>query len=59
MVDMDPQASLTQAFGRQDTEDRLYNAFTSRAGLPIDQLSATLSLRWTPMFGQQLGLIKV
>jgi chromosome partitioning protein len=44
MVDMDPQSSLTQAFGCRDAEDRLYNALTSRAGLPIDELSPTLTL---------------
>lgn len=44
MVDMDPQSSLTHAFGCQDTEDRLYNALTSRAALPIDELSPTLTL---------------
>jgi len=44
MVDMDPQSSLTQAFGRRDAEDRLYHALTSRAGLPIDELSPTLTL---------------
>lgn len=41
---MDPQASLTQAFGREDRTDRLYNAFVSRAGLPVDRLSDALTL---------------
>jgi chromosome partitioning protein len=44
MVDMDPQSSLSQAFGRRDAEDRLYNALMSRAGLPVDELSPTLTL---------------
>jgi len=44
MVDMDPQSSLSQAFGCRDAEDRLYNALTSRAGLPVDELSSTLTI---------------
>ena len=41
---MDPQASLTAAFGRTDPHDRLCNAFASRACLPVDQVSRTLSI---------------
>ena len=44
LIDMDPQASLTRAFGREDHTDRLYNAFMSRAGLPVDELSEGLTL---------------
>ena len=44
LVDMDPQASLTQAFGRDDPHDRLYNAFTDRAALPMVELEPRLTL---------------
>ena len=44
MVDMDPQASLTRAFGLADSTDRLYNALSDRAGLPIDAVAESLTL---------------
>ena len=31
MIDMDPQASLTRAFGHSDSTDRLYHAIMDRA----------------------------
>jgi chromosome partitioning protein len=44
MVDMDPQASLTRAFGADDDADGLYNALTDRAGLPVHAVSPNLTL---------------
>ena len=44
LVDMEPQASLTRAFGHQDKTDRLYNALTDRAGLPVQTVFDNLSL---------------
>ena len=44
LVDMDPQASLTRAFGHSDSADGLYHAFTHRAGLPIQTVSQHLTL---------------
>ena len=44
LVDMDPQASLTRAFGRSDPADRLYHSSTNRASLPIDRLAPNLTL---------------
>src|SRR3990172_11820813 len=44
LVDMDPQASLTRAFGRSDSADRLYHSLSSRASLPIDRLAFNLTL---------------
>jgi chromosome partitioning protein len=44
MIDMDPQASLTRAFGASDDADGLYYALASRAGLPIQTVSRNLSL---------------
>ena len=35
LVDMDPQASLTRAFGLEDETDGLYHSLTDRAGLPV------------------------
>ena len=35
LVDMDPQASLTRAFGMADETDGLYHTLTDRAGLPV------------------------
>jgi len=36
---MDPQASLSRAFGQADPADRLYHSFASRASLPVDTLA--------------------
>ncbi|MCY2986509.1 MAG: AAA family ATPase [Planctomycetota bacterium] len=44
LVDMDPQASLTRAFGHHDDTDGLYNALTDRAGLPVQKVFDNLSL---------------
>jgi chromosome partitioning protein len=41
---MDPQASLTRAFGHHDGTDGLYNALTDRAGLPVQTVFDNLSL---------------
>lgn len=44
VIDMDPQASLTAAFGQSDSEGLLYQAMTQRQALPIIRLSETLTL---------------
>jgi chromosome partitioning protein len=44
IVDLDPQASLSRAFGVSDNADGLYNALTNRAGLPVQTVSQNLSL---------------
>ncbi|OHB80037.1 MAG: chromosome partitioning protein [Planctomycetes bacterium RBG_16_64_10] len=44
LVDMDPQASLTQAFGLKDETDGLYHALTDRTGLPVKTVSRNLTL---------------
>lgn len=44
LVDMDPQASLSRAFGRTDPAARLYHSFASRASLPVDTLAPYLTL---------------
>jgi chromosome partitioning protein len=43
-VDMDPQASLTRAFGLSDESDGLYAALTNRAGLLVQAVSDNLTL---------------
>jgi chromosome partitioning protein len=44
LVDMDPQASLTRAFGLHDETDGLYHSLTDRAGLPVRIVSQHLTL---------------
>lgn len=44
VVDMDPQASLTAAFGQSDEEGQLYQAMCERRPLPVVRLSDTLTL---------------
>jgi chromosome partitioning protein len=44
LVDMDPQASLTHAFGQDDGADRLYNSLTDRAALPVNSIANGLTL---------------
>ncbi len=44
LLDMDPQASLTRAFGASDNADGLYNALTDRAGLRVQTVSENLTL---------------
>jgi chromosome partitioning protein len=41
---MDPQASLTAAFGQEDPEGQLYQAMSQRAALPVVRLSDTLTI---------------
>jgi chromosome partitioning protein len=43
-IDMDPQASLTAAFGQNDNEGLLYQAMSQRTALPVVRLSDTLTL---------------
>lgn len=43
VIDMDPQASLTSAFGRRDEEGVLYRAMTERTALPIFPLQDNLT----------------
>lgn len=44
VIDMDPQASLTAAFGQSDGEGLLYQALSQRQALPVVPLSEMLSL---------------
>jgi len=44
LVDMDPQASLTSAFGLSDQEGALYSALSRRAGLPVVAVADNLTL---------------
>ena len=44
LVDMDPQASLSRTFDRSDRADRLYRCLADRAGLPVDSVTANLTL---------------
>ena len=44
VIDMDPQASLTAAFGQNDGEGLLYQAMVQRSALPVVRLSDTLTL---------------
>lgn len=44
LIDMDPQASLTAAFGVEDGEGLLYEALKEKAVLPIVRLTDTLTL---------------
>src|SRR3954454_11100253 len=44
VIDMDPQASLTAAFGQSDSEGLLYQAMSQREALPVVRLSDTLTL---------------
>ena len=44
LLDMDPQASLTRAFGQADEADGLYHALTDRAGLPVKTVCQNLTL---------------
>jgi len=44
LVDMDPQASLTTAFGLSDPKGLLYQAMCRRGPLPVAMLSDTLSI---------------
>ena len=44
LVDLDPQASLTRAFGIEDDADGFYNALTDRAGLPMKTVAQNLTI---------------
>jgi chromosome partitioning protein len=44
LIDMDPQASLTRAFGLDDDTDGLYHSLTDRAALPVRTVAQNLSL---------------
>src|SRR5687768_6418498 len=44
LVDLDPQANLTSAFGRRDSEGLLYAAMTNRRPLPIVPIAERLTL---------------
>lgn len=44
VIDMDPQASLTAAFGVSDEEGLLYQALKEKAALPVVRLSGLLTL---------------
>jgi chromosome partitioning protein len=44
VIDMDPQASLTAAFGQNDSEGLLYQAMSQRLALPVVRLSEHLTL---------------
>lgn len=44
LIDMDPQASLTAAFGQNDGEGLLYQAMVQRGALPVVRLSDTLTM---------------
>jgi chromosome partitioning protein len=44
LIDMDPQASLTSAFGLDDPEGRLYQSLSRRGGLPVVRVAERLTL---------------
>ncbi len=44
VIDMDPQASLTAAFGQADPEGQLYQAMIQRGALPVVRLDDHLTL---------------
>ena len=44
LIDMDPQASLTTAFGQKDGHGLLYRALWERAALPLVTISENLTL---------------
>jgi chromosome partitioning protein len=44
LVDMDPQASLTMAFGQSDPEGLLYRALSRREPLPVVEVARNLTI---------------
>ena len=44
LVDMDPQCSLSQAFGQMDPADGLYMSLKDRAGLPVEEIGPGLTM---------------
>ena len=45
LVDMDPQCSLSQAFGYTDSTDGLYEAFREKEAFPVEDIAPNLTLR--------------
>ncbi|MDZ4779476.1 MAG: ParA family protein [Planctomycetia bacterium] len=44
LIDMDPQASLTHAFGRREHEGRLFASLADATALPVERLDQRLTL---------------
>ena len=44
LVDMDPQASLTSAFGQSDAQGRLYASMRDRTALPVVDVAENLTI---------------
>jgi len=44
LVDMDPQASLTSAFGMTDPEGKLFTSMNNRSALPVVEVAENLTL---------------
>lgn len=44
LIDMDPQASLTSTFGKNDADGLLYQALASRGPLPVVEIADRLTL---------------
>ena len=44
LVDMDPQASLTSAFGQSDAQGRLYASMRDRTALPVVEVAENLTI---------------
>jgi chromosome partitioning protein len=44
LIDMDPQASLTTAFGQEDSDGLLYRALSQRSPLPVARIADHLTM---------------
>ena len=44
LIDLDPQANLSDAFGHEDAEISIYDALTDKAPAPIHKVSETLDI---------------
>jgi len=44
LIDLDPQANLSDAFGYEDAESSIYDALTDKGPAPIHKISETLAL---------------
>ena len=44
LIDMDPQASLTSTFGKEDADGLLYHAMANRGPLPVVEIADRLTL---------------
>ena len=44
LIDLDPQANLSDAFGFEDAEVSIYDALTDKAPAPIHRISDTLDI---------------